>query len=804
MNRNHKALELDKVLELLAKETSCDDAAVLARELTPSADLAEVRRRMADTAAAVMLMARFGSPSFGGARNVANALRRADAGASLSMRELLTIAETLRIIRSLYEWRSHCAGVETCLDDRFNVLTPNKYLEEKINGAILSEEEMADNASPELASIRRKMRAASGRVREQLDKMIRSPVYQKLLQDPIVTIRGGRFVVPVKAEHRGEVAGLVHDTSASGATVFVEPMAVVEANNELRVLVSREEAEIERILSELSAEAGSFADGIIADYEVLVELNLIFAKGRLAYKMKATEPKLTDDGHILLRHARHPLIDPKKAVPIDVELGGEFDTLVITGPNTGGKTVTLKTLGLLSLMAMCGLMPPVDDGSSLSVFREVLADIGDEQSIEQSLSTFSAHMTNLIHILSEAGEGSLVLLDELGAGTDPVEGAALATAILERLREQGARIAATTHYAELKAYAIHTPGVENGSCEFDVATLRPTYRLLVGVPGRSNAFAITERLGMDPTLVDRAREMVSGDNRRLEDVVVSLEERRQNLEKELSEARLMRAKAETAGQRAQAELDELDRLREKELEKARGEARRIVERARAEAQQLMDELDALRKQKNAADFAARAQSAKSQLRSRLRKMDEAIDPVTQRGQENYTLPRPLKAGDTVLIVDIDKKGIVLTPPDDSGMVQVQAGIIKTRVPVGNLRLVQDQEPVSTGKGSTRPGRAQKPGSSSSARGVISRAQREARMEVDLRGMMTDEGILELDRFLDEAVLSGINQVTVIHGKGTGALRAAVQQHLRTHPSVKSFRLGVYGEGENGVTIVELK
>ncbi|HIW72736.1 MAG TPA: endonuclease MutS2 [Firmicutes bacterium] len=809
MNRNHKALELDKILELLANETSCDDAAGLARALEPSADLAEARRRMADTAAAVMLMARFGSPSFGGAQNVANALRRAEAGASLSTRELLQVAETLRVIRSLHEWRAHCAGVETCLDDRFDVLTPNKYLEEKINAAILSEEEIADGASPELAAIRRKMRAASGRVREQLDKMIRSPAYQKLLQDPIVTIRGGRFVVPVKAEHRGEVAGLVHDTSASGATVFVEPMAVVEANNELRVLSSREEAEIERILAALSAEAGSFAQGIIADYRVLVELNLIFAKGRLAYKMKAAEPKLTDDGHILLRHARHPLIDPKKAVPVDVELGGGFDTLVITGPNTGGKTVTLKTLGLLSLMAMCGLMPPVDDGSSLSVFREVLADIGDEQSIEQSLSTFSAHMTNLIRILEEAGEGSLVLLDELGAGTDPVEGAALATAILERLRGQGARIAATTHYAELKAYAVHTPGVENGSCEFDVATLRPTYRLLVGTPGRSNAFAISERLGMDHALVDRARQLVSGENRRLEDVVVALEERRQNLERELAEAHAARARAEAAGQRAQAGLEELDRLREKELDKARNEARRIVERARSEAHQLMDELDELRRQKNAAEFASKAQAAKSQLRSRLRTMEEAADPVARRRQEEYTLPRPLKAGDTVRIAEIDKQGVVLAPPDDAGMVQVQAGIIKTRVPVTGLRLVDETRTaleggaVSEKKGGVRP-LTGAGGPARPERGVVSRARREARMEIDLRGKMTDEGILELDRFLDEALLCGLDQVTVIHGKGTGALRAAVQQHLKTHPSVKSFRLGVYGEGENGVTVVQLK
>ncbi len=795
MNRHYKALELDKILELLAGETGCEDAARMARELEPTPYLTLAQRLMDETDAAYQLMARFGSPSFGQMKNVTNALRRAGAGASLSFRELLDIAETLRVIRSISEWRSHCAGMETCLDERFSMLVPNKYLEEKINTTVISEEEVADNASPALNDIRRKMRAASSRIREQLDKLIRSPAYQKALQDPIVTIRGGRFVVPVKAEHRGEVPGLVHDTSASGATVFVEPMGSVEANNELKVLESREAAEIERIIAELSAEAGSFADAIIADYEILLEINLIFAKARLAYKMKAVRPQLTADGHILLRRARHPLIDPKKVVPIDVELGGAFDTLVITGPNTGGKTVTLKTLGLLSLMAMCGLMPPVSDGSSLSVFSTILADIGDEQSIEQSLSTFSAHMTNIIQILKSAGEGSLVLIDELGAGTDPVEGAALAIAILEQLRQQGARIAATTHYAELKAYAIHTPRVENGSCEFDVATLRPTYRLLVGVPGRSNAFAISQRLGMDEALVNRARDLVSGDNRRLEDVVTNLEERRQALEEELREARAAREAAASAGQKAEAELRELEKLRHDELEDARNEARRIIERARHEAQLLMDELDDLRKQKNAADFAAKAQSAKSLLRSCLNAVENAIDPVHEKRQDNYILPRPLKVGDQVLLVDIDKAATVLGLPDSSGHVEVQAGIIRTRVPLSNLRLLTNKNSGKPAPSSPRKG---------SSRIDSSRATRSVRTEIDLRGKMVDEALLETDKFIDDAVMSGIGQVTIIHGKGTGALRAAIQDHLRTHPSVKSYRLGAFGEGETGVTIAELK
>ncbi|NLN81436.1 MAG: endonuclease MutS2 [Clostridiales bacterium] len=793
MKRDYKVLELDKILELLASETSCEGAAKIARGIEPSSDLGEARRRMEDTAAAMLLTARFGSPSFGQLKDVTDVLRRAEAGASLSMRELLDIAETLRIIRSMRGWFENCTDTKTCLDDRFNALSPNKYLEEKIKEAIVSEEEIADSASPELSDIRRKIRAASSRVREKLDKMIRSPEYQKLLQDPIVTIRGGRFVVPVKSEHRGEVPGLIHDTSSSGATVFIEPMAVVEANNELRVLLSREQAEIERILAELSAEAGSFGAAIIGNYMILVELNFIFAKSRLAYKMKATQPILTQDRHILLRRARHPLLDPKTAVPIDVELGGDFDTLVITGPNTGGKTVTLKTIGLLTLMAMCGLMPPVGDGSVLSVFDAIYADIGDEQSIEQSLSTFSAHMKNLIRILDEADDGSLVLMDELGAGTDPVEGAALATAIIERLRMKGARIAATTHYAELKAYAVNTPGVENGSCEFDIATLRPTYRLLVGVPGRSNAFAISERLGMDSALVNRAKELVSGENQRLEDMVSKLEEHRQKLENELEQARAVRASAESAGQKAERRLTELENMRQKEIERAKSEARQIIERARTEAEQMMTELDTIRKEKNSAEFAARIQEAKSRLRSRLAAAEEAVDPVLHKIRGQYKLPRPLKEGDEVIIIDIDKKGIVLSPADSSGNVMVQAGIIKTRVGIDNLRLVESNvgsvnrtaPPVGTVKGES------------------SRAVRSVKTELDLRGMLTDEGILELDRFIDQALMSGIGQITVIHGKGTGAMRAAVHKHLKSHPSVRGFRLGVYGEGETGVTIVEL-
>ncbi len=796
MERDYRALELDKILDRLAAETCCADAADLARSLRPVADLPLVQRLVDETDDACRLMAGFGSPSFGRLSNVTNALRRAEAGASLALGEFLRIAEVLRVIRSLSEWRAHCAGVSTVLDDRFAVLAPNKYLENRIAAVVVSEEEVADTASPTLADIRRKMRAASARVREQLDKLVRSPAYAKALQEPIVTIRSGRFVVPVKAEHRGEVAGLVHDSSASGATVFVEPMGVVEANNDLKVLRSKEEAEIERILLELSAEVGSFATAIIADYTVLLELNVIFAKGQLAYKMKAMKPRLSDDGHVLLRHARHPLIDPKKIVPIDVELGGVFDTLVVTGPNTGGKTVTLKTLGLLTLMTMCGILPPVSDGSRLSVFQRVLVDIGDEQSIEQSLSTFSAHMTNVIRILGETDDRSLVLLDELGAGTDPVEGAALAVAILESLRQKGARIGATTHYAELKAYAISTVGVENASCEFDVASLRPTYRLLIGVPGRSNAFAITEKLGMDETVVAHARSLVSGDDRRLEAVVTDLDTRRQTLEAQIADTKAAKERAERAAQHAQEKLADIDTRRQKEIDAARREAARIVEKARREAQQLMDELDDLRRQKDAADFARKAREAKSDLRSRLRRLDEAIDPVNEpQANDGYVLPRPVCAGDRVQLMDMGLQATVVSAADEKGMVEVQAGAMRTRTPLTNLRLFESRrEEKRATKGQPKP----------RVGGLTSRMERSAVTDLDLRGQTTEEGLLEVDRFLDNAVLCGLERVTIIHGKGTGALRAAVHAHLKGHRQVKAFRLGVYGEGETGVTVVELK
>ena len=783
MDKNYRALELDKILEMVAKEATCPDAAELARAIQPVYTAAEARHLLEETDAAFVLMAKFGAPSFYGLQNVTNALRRAQAGGGLGLPELLAVGATLRAIRSLKQWHEKSAGVKNALTARFEILAPNKYLEEKIFTCIVSEEEVADAASPALAAIRRKIRAASVRAREQLDKLIRSTSHQKHLQEAIVTQRGGRYVVPVKAEYRGEIPGLVHDTSASGATVFIEPMSVVEANNEIRVLQSDEQDEIARILLELSGEAGEFADSIIDSYQYAVQLNLIFAKAQVAYRMKAVVPVIDESRRTVLHAARHPLIDKDQVVPTDISLGESFDALIITGPNTGGKTVSLKTIGLLTLMAMCGLMIPAGEGSRVAVYRHILADIGDEQSIEQSLSTFSAHMTNIIRILRVADSQSLVLLDELGAGTDPVEGAALATALIEELRRKGARLACTTHYAELKAYALETDGVENACCEFDVATLRPTYRLLIGVPGKSNAFAITRRLGLDGRIVDRAGELVSRENTAFEQVVGRLEESRRALEDQLEQAREEARKARESAKQSEEKLEEAERQAQKEMDRARQEAALIVQKTRQQADALLNELDELRRQKNKALSAEQ----KARLRAGMRDLEKASDPVRRRSNDGYVLPRELKVGDPVLIFDIDKEATVLEAPKD-GQVLVQAGVIKTRVALSNLRLLtKTQQKKQLGRTVTR-----------------SVSTQETSTSLDLRGQNVEEGLMEVDAFLDRASRMHLPQVTIIHGKGTGVLRAGVQKHLRKCPQVKSFRLGTYGEGESGVTIVELQ
>lgn len=789
-NKHLRAIELPKVLDMLAAHCSCPETREMALNLEPSSDIDEVRVRLNESWDAHRLLGRFGGPSFGGVRTVANAIRRAQAGGVLSIAELLHIAEVLRIVRGVRDWRSRCEGVVTSFDSLFMALMPNKRLEDAIGMAILNEEELHDTASSELASIRRKIRSAQNRVREQLDKLVHSSAHAKHLQDAIITQRNGRFVVPVKAECRGEVAGLVHDTSSSGATVFIEPMAVVEANNEIRVLMSKEQAEVERILTDLSVQAGDVGDGIVSSYNTLLELDLIFAKGKLGYDMRASLPSLNDEGIIVFNKARHPLIPHEKVVAADIRLGGEFDTLVITGPNTGGKTVTIKTLGLLSAMAMCGLLLPVSDGSTVSVFDNILADIGDEQSIEQSLSTFSAHMTNIIRILGTADEKALVLIDELGAGTDPVEGAALATAILDKLRHMGAKIAATTHYAELKSYAINTPGVENGCCEFDVATLRPTYRLLIGMPGRSNAFAISERLGMPADVVEHARELVSTESSRFEEVVEKLEARRQSLEAEQQQAAILRAEAQRTKDEALAQSERLDKERAKILEQARQEAARIVSMARGQSDALLAEIEQLRRDMKNAEISSLSSRAKSELRARMREMENAADPIAERSNEDYTLPRELKIGDEVLLVDMDLKATVIRLPDSSGNLEVKAGILSTRTSIDNVRLLSEKK--------------KKAPAQTKQRTVSKSVSSDAVSEIDVRGMNVDEATIEVDRAIDAALMKSMNELRVIHGKGTGALRAGLHAAWRKHPHVRTFRVGTFGEGENGVSIIELK
>lgn len=790
LTKHHRLVELDKVLEMLAQEATMPDAAQLARELVPCSNIQTARRRLAQTNDAYCLMAKFGAPSFGGAKNMQRALARAAAGGVLSMGELLELGELLRVIRSLKEWRGENEfDGECCLDEFFDVLTPNKYFEERIFSSIRSEEELYDNATPELADICRKIRAASQGIRDKLDKMIRSSAYAKVLQDSIVTMRDGRFVVPVKAEHRGSVPGLVHDTSASGATLFIEPAAVVEINNDLKILESRKKEEIDRILAELSQQAGGFARAICDSYDAAVQLCFSFAKAKLAFRMRAGMPQLNDEGKIYLKNARHPLIAQDKVVPITVKLGYDYDTLLITGPNTGGKTVSLKTIGLFPLMAACGLMLPAEDGSNVAIFKQVLVDIGDEQSIEQSLSTFSSHMVNIISILKAADSDSLVLIDELGAGTDPVEGAALAQAILMQLRRQGATIASTTHYAELKSYALDTDGVENGSCEFDVNTLQPTYKLLIGIPGRSNAFAISRRLGMSGEIVDTAQALISDENLRFEKVVQSLEAARQQAEQERRQAAEIRAELARAKQSNAKTIEEFNRERERIMEKARAEAMALVDRTRAQSNQLLNELEALRKS-DSKDKAALARQARAAAKSGMNRLESGADPVVTRQDAPYELPRALRVGDRVFLSDIGKEGTVLKVLPDGKQVEVQAGIFKSRVAIAKLRLLEDEKKVTVG------GRK--------ISGVESKASRQTASEVDLRGMAADEAILELDRYIDHAVMSGIPSVSIIHGKGTGVLRNAVQQHLRRHKNIKSFRLGVFGEGETGVTIAEIK
>lgn len=790
MNKNHKTLELDLILEKLAAECSCDDAKDLARGLKPAGDMAEVEMLLQQTEDAFSLLACFGGPSFSGLKNVNNSLHRAAAGGSLNPKELLDIAYCLRALRTLDEWRNHSSGVKTSLDFFFEGITSNKYLETKILSCIVSEEEIADKASDTLFDIRKKIRSKENSIREKLDSLIHSSHYQQFLQEAIITQRNGRFVVPVKAECRGNVPGLVHDTSSTGATVFIEPASVVDANNDIKVLQGKERDEIMRILYELSAESGDFAESIKHSYESAIRLNLIFAKAHLAYKMKATKPILNNEGIICLKKARHPLIDPKKVVATDIALGDEYDTLVITGPNTGGKTVSLKTLGLLTLMTMCGLLIPVADRSRVSVFNNILVDIGDEQSIAQSLSTFSSHMVNIIDIMKKADDKSLILIDELGAGTDPVEGAALAVSIIEALREKGAIIAATTHYAELKAYALDTPGVTNGCCEFDIETLRPTYKLLIGVPGRSNAFAILKHLGMTQDVIDNAKAIVGSDNRDFEAVLEKLEASRHALEEERKVAEEMTERARKIEEKAQSEMDKIETLKARELDKAKREAQKLIDAAERKSSQFLLELDKLKKEQTSSNATEIARKTRRAVKAQMGEMDDLINPneLADNWDYDYKLPRNPVPGDRIVIKGIGE-GEVLEFKNNN--VFVKSGLLKTRVKLSDIMILD--------KPKKKPVKAQH-----NVYRTSSRADADVKTEIDMRGETVDEALSELGLFIDRCVLNNIEEIRIIHGKGTGALRSAVTDYLKTHPNVSEYRLGRYGEGENGVTIAKLK
>ena len=784
--KSMQTLELPRVLDMLADQAVTEEGKDKARRLRPETDPVEVTALLAETTAAVEKMVLGGSPAFAGVRPVAGSLQRANMGGSLNTRELLDIAKVLAAARSAKEYGEGDAEKKTPIDVLFHSLRPNRFLEDKITGSIVGDGELADSASPELASIRRHMRATESKVRDILQRIISSS-QAKYLQESIITQRSGRYVVPVKSEFKNEIPGLVHDLSGSGSTFFIEPMGVVKANNELRELQAKEEKEIDRILAELSAEAASFREDINLDYELLIRLDVIFARAKLSNKMHAMAPGLSTKG-LNLRRARHPLLPPKTAVANDLSLGETFDTLVITGPNTGGKTVTLKTIGLLTLMAQCGLHIPAGDGSVIKVCKRVLADIGDEQSIAQSLSTFSSHMSNIVGILEETDDETLILLDELGGGTDPVEGAALASAIIDHARSLEAMVAATTHYAELKVYAMTTPGVENASCEFDVETLAPTYRLLVGIPGKSNAFAIARRLGISEAIIQDAAARVDAENVRFEDVLTKLDHQRQEMEKEQRQAAQLRREMEEASAKAQAYRDQLQKEKEKAEASAKAQARAILDDARRTADQVFQELGDMRKKAQKEQNWQKVNDQRAGLRH---KLNEAEDKLGARPQAAVPpMLRPAKKGDTVTILKTGTQASVLSVNKD-GVLQLQAGI---------LRITAKQDEVRVVEGETQSQKA--------AKQYIRRTEHKlrslgAKAEVDLRGMTTDEAELTLAQFLDRAMVSNLTQVTVIHGKGTGAVRKAVHAYLKRCKGVASFRLGRYGEGEDGVTIVEL-
>jgi len=786
-----KVLEYDKIIEKLTDRASSMPGKELAEKLVPSVDFEEVKRSLKETTDAVTCILRKGSPPLGGIHDIRPYIRRAEAGGMLNPGELLKVADVLRASRNL---KNYVSQDKMELDESNEVyilcssLGTNRTLEDRLNQAIENEEELSDYASPALAAIRRDIRRMQDAVKDKLNSIIRSAQNRKIMQDAVVTLRGDRYVIPVKAEYRSQFPGLVHDVSQSGATIFVEPMAVVELNNEIRQLKIKEEREIERILMELTGEVANIADMLKENVKNLAYIDFLFAKAKLSLDLKCVEPVLNTERRIVIKKGRHPLIDPAVVVPVDIRLGDDFSTMVITGPNTGGKTVTLKTTGLFVLMTQAGLHIPAAETSEMGVFSKVFADIGDEQSIEQSLSTFSSHMTNIVSILSEVDENSLVLFDELGAGTDPTEGAALAKAILDRLTRRSIRTMATTHYSELKIYAMTTPGVQNACCEFDVETLRPTYRLLIGLPGKSNAFAISQRLGLDVEIIEEAKKFLSGEDIKFEELLSDIQKNRLETEKERD--------------RAEREMKEIERLRkeiseqkkrtedEKEaiINQARKEARSILANARRQAEEIMEKLKELEKAYQQKVVDRGMMELRQSMRKAINELDAQVAESVLPRKGNAQPPENLKPGDTVMIINLNQKGTVLEPPDKDGNVQIQAGIMKIKMHITQLRMVDEQQEVTDGIRNARV--------KSVKIGTVS-------LELDIRGCNIEEARERIDKYIDDAVVAGLHEVSIIHGKGTGALRKGVHDFLSGHPHVKSFRLGKYGEGESGVTVVTL-
>lgn len=789
---NEKALrilEYNKIIDMLCERTVSDMGRDIAADLKPSSDLNEVKELLQETTEAVNLLLKKGNIPLAGIQDIRIPLKKVKMGSTLEPGELLKIADTLRAARRMKDFINEDRGEESfpIIEYYIETLSPFKSIEDRISSAIVSEDEISDNASPQLHSIRRKIREKTASMREKLNQMISSPAYQKYLQEPIITVRGDRHVIPVKQEFRANVPGIVHDQSASGATLFIEPMAIVEMNNDVKKLKLDEENEIERILRELTALIEEKYDSIKTNMEILATLDFIFAKAKFALEFRCTEPRVNNKGIINIRKARHPLLKPEVVVPIDIYLGETFNTLVITGPNTGGKTVTLKTLGLLTLMAQSGLHIPANDYSEVAVFDEVFADIGDEQSIEQSLSTFSSHMTNIVSILKQVTPNSLVLFDELGAGTDPTEGAALAMSILELLHGKNIRTAATTHYSELKIYALTTEGVCNASVEFDVATLRPTYRLLIGIPGKSNAFEISRKLGLPDEIIKRAKEFMSKDEVKFEDLIKSLEDDRKKAEEERDAAARLKYELEKASEDMDRKLEKLEAQKERIIREARREALEIVQKSKEEAEELIKELrEAIQKENE--ERAAMIEKSRLKLKQREEELEDKIGESLFK-KTSSAPPKDIKIGMSVKIVNLDQKGTVLTLPDEEGNLTVQAGIMKINVNINNLKVIEEEK--------------EKPNKSGNVK-VSSAKARTVAPQIDLRGQTLDEALINVDKYLDDAYLGGLPQVTIIHGKGTGVLRTGIMQLLKNHSHVKSYRSGGYGEGGIGATIVEIK